>query len=238
VTLDALDRRRTLLQQLEQQAAALESARPAHLMDRHRRQALDLLTSAAARAAFDLGREPAAVRDRYGRDPFGSSVLLARRLAEAGVTCVTVPTEARGNGHWDTHDNNFNMLRHWLLPFLDRAVSALLDDLDQRGLLDSTLVLVTGDMGRTPRVNARAGRDHSPQGGFCRVLGGGVRAGHVHGASDRQGAYPRDFPVSPGDLCATVYHLVGLDPEMTVPDLTGRPVHVSHGGHPVRAVLA
>src|SRR5205823_14120151 len=113
-----------------------------------------LLMSANARGAFDLGRENSAVRDRYGRNLFGSSVLLARRLVEAGATYITIHTEARGNGHWDTHENNFNMLRHWLLPFLDRALSALLEDLDQRGLSETTLVLVTGDMGRTPRVNA------------------------------------------------------------------------------------
>ena len=169
---------------------------------------------------------------------FGQSLLLARRLVESGVTFVTIHTEARGNGHWDTHQNNFNMLRHWLLPFLDRAVSALLEDLDQRGLLQSTLLVVTGDMGRTPRINAKAGRDHWPQCGFCLLAGGGVREGMVHGASDRQGAYPIEHPVSPGDLVSTIYQLVGVDPELMVPDLTGRPIAVSQGGAPIRAVLA
>jgi arylsulfatase A-like enzyme len=130
------------------------------------------------------------------------------------------------------------MLRRWLLPYLDRAVSALLDDLWQRGLWDETLVLVTGDMGRTPRINAAAGRDHWPQCGLCLCAGGGIRQGHVHGRSDRSAAWPVEFPVTPGDLCATVYHLLGLDPEMMVPDQSGRPTHVSHGGRPIAGILA
>src|SRR5439155_11512088 len=142
------------------------------------------------------------------------------------------------NGHWDTHNNNFNMLRQWLLPFLDAAVSTLLEDLDDRDLLSSTLVLVTGDMGRTPRVNGAAGRDHWPQCGFCLLAGGGTKQGYVHGSSDGSAAFPKDHPVSPGDVAATVYHALGLDSEMTVPDQLGRPVHVCHGGRPVEAVLA
>jgi uncharacterized protein (DUF1501 family) len=130
------------------------------------------------------------------------------------------------------------MLRQWLLPFLDRTVSALVDDLAARGLLETTLVVVTGDMGRTPRVNAQAGRDHWPQCGFCLFAGGGTKAGHVHGATDKTAAYPKDQPVAEGDLVATIYHLLGVDPEATVPDQTGRPTHVSHGGRVVRGVLA
>ncbi|MBI3407326.1 MAG: DUF1501 domain-containing protein [Planctomycetes bacterium] len=238
VTLDALDRRRTLLDQINQAAARLDSSRPVSLMGARQRQAFDLLQSSSARSAFDLALEPVAVKERYGRDIFGSSVLLARRLVEAGVTFIAVHTEAKPNGHWDTHENNFNMLRHWLLPFLDRALSALFDDLWQRGLWDQTLIVVMGDMGRTPRINARAGRDHWPQCGFCLLAGGGIRTGHVHGRSDRGGGYPLEFPVTPGDICATIYHLIGVDPELTVPDQTGRPVHISQGGSPIRGVLA
>jgi Protein of unknown function (DUF1501) len=238
LTVDALDRRRTLLQQLDAQAARLESLPSIRMMSDRQRQAFDLLLSPSARGAFDLDREPLAARARYGPDVFGQSLLLARRLVESGVTFVTIHTEAKGNGHWDTHQNNFNMLWHWLLPFLDQAVSALLEDLDQRGLLQSTLLVVTGDMGRTPRINAGAGRDHWPQCGFCLLAGGGVREGMVHGASDRQGAYPIEHPVSPGDLVSTIYQLVGVDPELMVPDLTGRPIAVSQGGAPIRAVLA
>jgi arylsulfatase A-like enzyme len=123
------------------------------------------------------------------------------------------------------------------LPYLDRILSALFDDLQQRGLWDTTLVMVNGDMGRTPRINANAGRDHWPQCGFCLFAGGGVKQGYVHGRSDRQGGYPVEFPVTPGDLCATVYHLLGLDSHMMVPDQTGRPLHVAHGGEPIRGIL-
>jgi hypothetical protein len=238
VTVDALDRRRTLLAQVNQRLAQLESSRTLEVMDIRQRQAFDLLLNATARSAFDLSQEAAATRDRYGRDPFGSSTLLARRLVEAGVTFIAVHTEAKGNGHWDTHANNFNMLRHWLLPYLDRSVSALFEDLTQRGLWEQTLVLVTGDMGRTPRINRAAGRDHWPQCGFCLFAGGGTKTGHVHGKSDRSGAFPVEFPVTPGDIAATVYHLVAVNPEMTVPALTGRPVHITHGGMPIQGVLA
>jgi hypothetical protein len=238
LTADALDHRKTLLQQLDGQAARLDASGSAAQMSRRQRQAFDLLLSSKARSAFDLEKEPPGVRDRYGRDVFGSCVLLARRLVEAGVTFVTIHTEAKGPGHWDTHENNFNLLKHFLLPFLDRALAMLLEDLSDRGLLDSTLVVVMGDMGRTPRINGKAGRDHWPQCGFCLLAGGGVKSGHVHGASDKQGAYPHSNPVSPADLVATIYHLVGVNPEMTVPDLTGRPIAVNQGGSVIDGVLA
>jgi hypothetical protein len=238
MTLDMLDRRRTLLRQFDEQSTRFDTTPQFAVMAKRQREAFEVLTSPASRGAFDLGREPDRNRDRYGRDVFGASVLLARRLVEAGVTFVTVHTEARPSGHWDTHDNNFAMLREYLLPFLDRAVSALIDDLDARGLLESTLVVVMGDMGRTPRVNKRAGRDHWPQCGFALLAGGGTKRGHVHGSSDRTAAYPKDLPVTSGDLVATVYRLLGLDPEMTVPDLAARPNHVSHGGRPVEGVMA
>jgi hypothetical protein len=237
VTVDGLNRRRTLLEQVDEKARRLGSA-DMRLMSTRQRLAFQLLTSPAARRAFDLGREPAAVRDRYGRDTFGASVLLARRLVEAGVTFVTVHTEAKGPGHWDTHENNFNMLQHLLLPFLDQALTSLLEDLAERGLLKTTLVVVTGDMGRAPRVNAKAGRDHWPQCGFCLLAGGGVKEGAVYGTSDRIGAYPTEHPVSPGDLVATVYQQLGVDPDTTVPDQLGRPIGITHGGEPIRGVLA
>jgi hypothetical protein len=238
LTADALDRRRTLLQQLDKQEAKLDGSDMVDRMTRQQRQAFDLLLSSEAKSAFELSKEPPAVRDRYGRDVFGSCVLMARRLVEAGVTFVTIHTEAKGPGHWDTHENNFNLLKQFLLPFLDRSLSVLLEDLSDRGLLETTLVAVMGDMGRTPRVNSKAGRDHWPQCGFCLLAGGGVKSGFVHGVSDKQGAYPKDHPVTPGDLVATIYHLVGVDPEMTVPDLTGKPVPINQGGAVIEAVLA
>jgi hypothetical protein len=233
LTLDALNRRRSLVEQLEAQAAAIEAGAHASRRD----AAFNLLLSPKAKTAFDLEREPLKLRERYGRDLFGSSVLLARRLVEAGVTFVSIHTEAKPNGHWDTHENNFNMLRHVLLPFLDRSLSTLIDDLTERGLLDSTLVVVTGDMGRTPKVNGKAGRDHWPQCGFCLFAGGGTKPGVVHGATDKIAAFPTDHPVSAGDLVATMYHLVGVDPEGMVPDHTNRPQHISHGGKPVMGIL-
>jgi hypothetical protein len=230
LTLDALDRRRSLLEQIDQAATSVA-------FRKHREQAFDLLLSNRAREAFDIDREAPAVRDRYGRDLFGSSALMARRLVEAGSSFVMIHTEAKGNGHWDTHSNNFNMLKAWLLPFLDRAVSALVDDLEARGLLERVLVVVCGDMGRTPKVNANAGRDHWPQAGFCLMFGAGVRPGLVYGATDSHAMFPKDHPVSPGDLCATIYHLLGVDPESTVPDQTGRPTHISHGGSVIKGIL-
>jgi hypothetical protein len=237
LTLDALDRRRGVLAQLDDAARQSEKSAGAARLTRLQAEAFDMLLSGKAREAFDITREPPTLRDRYGRDLFGSSTLLARRLVESGVSYVAIHTEAKPNGHWDTHNNNFNMLKKLLLPFLDRAVSALIDDLDARGLLDTTLVVVTGDMGRTPRVNKQAGRDHWPQCGFCILAGGGTRPG-VIGTSDRQAAYPVDHPVSSGDLAATMYHLMGVDPEATVPDQTDRPVPISHGGKVVRQALA
>ncbi|MBA4188703.1 MAG: DUF1501 domain-containing protein [Planctomycetaceae bacterium] len=233
ITLDALNTRRSLVEQLDTHAAHFDASKLATRRD----AAFDLLLSPKAKSAFDLSREPLKLRERYGRDLFGSSVLLARRLVEAGVTFVTVHTEAKPNGHWDTHTNNFKMLQHLLLPFLDRAMSALIDDLTDRGLLDETLIVVTGDMGRAPKVNGTAGRDHWPQCGFCLFAGGGTKAGVVHGTTDKIAAFPTDHPVSAGDLVSTVYHLVGIDPEAMVPDHTNRPTHISHGGSPIRAVL-
>lgn len=237
LTLDALDRRKSLLGQLDSAAKKLDSSASQRL-DRQQKKAFELLLSEKARLAFDVSREPERVRDRYGRDLFGSSVLLSRRLVEAGVTFITVHTEAKPSGHWDTHSNNFKMLRHLLLPFLDRALSALLDDLEVRGLLDSTLVVVTGDMGRTPRVNKSAGRDHWPQCGFCLFAGAGIRPGTVLGVTDKQAGYPLEHAVSAGDLVSTIYELLGVDPEGTVPDHTNRPVHIGHGGKPIRKIMA
>src|SRR5690242_921911 len=139
-------------------------------------------------------------------------MLLARRLVEAGVTFITVNTESKGGGHWDSHEKNFSMLRDYNLPMLDRVYTALVEDLSQRGLLDSTLVVVMGEMGRSPRINGKAGRDHWPQCGFALFTGGGTRAGLVYGATDKQAGYPIDHPVTPGDVVATIYQLLGVDP--------------------------
>ena len=185
-------------------------------------------------------KSPTPVRDRYGRNLSGSSLLVARRLVEAGVTFISVHAEIFGaNGHsYDMHENNFGMLKDENLPILDMAYPALVQDLEERGLLDSTLVVVMGEMGRSPKVNAKAGRDHWPQCGFSLLTGGGVKSGTIYGATDKHAAYPSRDPVSPGDVVATIYHLLGIDPHMTVPDLTGRPIAIAHGGEPIWNVIA
>lgn len=238
LTLDALSQRQSLVTQLDQATHRMDGLAATNRIVENRAEAFELLTSPQARSAFDLSRESPRTRDRYGRDLFGQSVLLARRLVESGVSFVTVHTEAaQGNGHWDTHSNNFRMLKNILLPFLDAAVSALLDDLTERGLDRETVVVVQGDMGRAPRVNKSAGRDHWPKCGFCLIFGAGIQNGLVYGASDKIAAYPTDFPVSPGDIAATLYHLLGVDPEAMVPDNTNRPIHISHGGSVLSGIL-
>jgi uncharacterized protein (DUF1501 family) len=202
------------------------------------------LTSSPVRAAFDLEREDARLRDRYGRTLFGSSTLIARRLVEAGVRFVNVTWDIfwerfklQYDG-WDTHTRNFAILRDYNLPYLDLAYSALLEDLDSRGLLDETLVVVLSEMGRTPKINGNAGRDHWT---FCYAMlfaGAGIRGGTVYGASDAHAAYVKDRPVSTADVCATIYECLGIDPEMPVPDRAGRPVPVAHGGRPLREFMA
>ena len=203
--------------------------------DDHHRRAFDLVTSAQAWRAFDLSREPARLRDRYGRNAFGQALLLARRLVEAGVGLVTV-NWARDDAFWDTHANNFKSLKEKLLPPFDLGFSALLEDLDGRGLLGQTLVVCLGEFGRTPKINKDAGRDHWAACNSVVLAGGGVRPGQVHGASDRQAAYPASVPVSPDDLAATIYHALGIDPQTEVHDRLGRPWPLT-AGQVVRAVF-
>jgi hypothetical protein len=233
-----LDQRQRLLHQVD---ASLAQAAPVmERLDRVRQRALAMFTSGRARQAFDLGREPAWLRERYGRNLYGSSLLVARRLVEAGVPFVSVHQEIFSKyGHsYDMHENNFGMLRDFNLPLLDQCIPALIGDLDDRGLLDSTLVVVMGEMGRTPRVNGKAGRDHWPQCGFSLLFGGGIRAATVYGATDRIGAYPVSNPVSPADFVATIYHLLGIDPHLTVPDHLGRPIPIAHGGSAIHGVIS
>jgi hypothetical protein len=180
--------------------------------------------------AFSLESEPAALRDRYGRHRFGQSMLLARRLAEAGVPMVAVHfNEMTVCDGWDTHSQNFEGLRRELLPMLDQSLSALMDDLDQRGLADDVLIACWGEFGRTPKINGNAGRDHWGDCSTAFLAGGGIRGGQVLGASDRHGAFPRSRPVDPIDLQATVYHRMGLDAHQLMHDHLNRPLPISHG---------
>jgi Protein of unknown function (DUF1501) len=238
VTYDRFRQRTSLLDEVDRQAEHLERSLELNTMTHFQHKAIELLTSGRARAAFDLAAEPAQVRRTYGRSLFGTSLLIARRLVEVGVTFVGVTTESRGAGHWDSHEKNFSMLKTFNLPNLDQIASALIEDLNRTGLLETTLVVIMGEMGRAPRVNGRAGRDHWPRCGFALLLGGGTREGFVLGASDKLGAYVNDSPVSPGDLVATMYHLLGVDHRLSLPDLTGRPIPISHGGVPIQPILA
>jgi hypothetical protein len=229
-----LGNRRQLLDTMAQVAPALETTAATRYQDGFTRRAFELLASPASRNAFKLAGEPQAIRDAYGVNPYGESCLLARRLVEAGVPLITV--YSAGNRDWDTHGDNFNLLKNSLLPPTDRAVSTLLEDLENRGLLDETLVLWMGDMGRTPRINNGAGRDHWS---FCYSIlmaGAGVRGGQVFGSSDRSAAYPSTNPVSPQDIAASIYHYLGIDPRGHVTDQQGRPLAVSTG-EPLHALL-
>ncbi len=237
LTADRFERRWSLLQQFDQSLARVESTGAGERLNQYQQQAFALLSSSKTRAAFNIQSEPQEVRDLYGSHVWGSSMLMARRLVEAGSTFVTVNWEAENGNHWDLHGNNFGMLRS-LCPPLDQLVSAFVHDLEQRGLLESTLVVVMGEMGRSPKINRKAGRDHWPQCGFSLLFGGGTKRGVVIGETDQHAGYPIERPVSAGDMVATIYELLGIDPQMTVPGLDGRPIHISHGGTPVLEAIA
>jgi hypothetical protein len=242
--------RRQLLGNLDRQRRALEGQLDVAAMGAHYERAFALLASRGAAEAFDLGRESLAVRERYGLNTHGQAVLQARRLVEAGVPLVTVFWQNDGitnvSVYWDTHNRNFIDLKTRLCPPADQAFSALLEDLEQRGLLDETLVVWTGEMGRTPRVGqsvvggagaGRDGRDHWPHVFTTVLAGGGVRGGVVNGASDRYAAHPAANPTPPEDLAATIYHCLGVEPRTPLRDRLGRPMTLCEGS-PIRAVLA
>src|SRR5262245_10815284 len=203
-----------------------------------RARAYDLLTSQAMREAVRIDREPAKVRDAYGRNIYGQSVLLSRRLIEAGTRVACVSWAPDANATWDTHGNNFTKLKNELLPQLDAAFSTLLDDLADRGMLGRTLVVVMGDFGRTPKINGQGGgRDHW---NFCYSLvlaGGGVKGGYVHGASDKIGAKPSRNPVTPADVVATIYECLGVPHDLELRDRLARPFTLVPWGSPIREVI-
>jgi hypothetical protein len=228
VDVERVEDRRAILADLDRQSRLADRAGAVRAVDDYRARAIDLLTSPAARKAFELAEEKPAVRDRYGRTTYGQSVLLARRLVEAGTRFVCV-YYSRGISGWDTHKDGFNTLKGSRLPQTDQAVSALLEDLEARGLLGETLVFWTGDFGRTPRINKDAGRDHWPPCQTVLLAGGGVRGGCVYGASDPTGAYPKDRPCRPDDLTATLFHALGFDPETVIHDQLGRPTPIAAG---------
>jgi hypothetical protein len=224
--------RRSLLEQVDRQQAQLATLAASRRLSDQQRLAFSILSSGRIARAFEMDQEPAAVRDRYGRHAFGQSLLLARRLVQAGV-----PVVQANMGHvqnWDTHGDNFTRLRGSLLPPLDRGVAALLDDLETLGLLDETLVMLLGEFGRTPRISTvpgsrSPGRDHWAPCFFGLFAGAGVRGGQVIGRSDRIGAYPATTPYSPDDVGATVYHVLGIDSATEVRDRQARPVQLNRG---------
>ena len=229
-----LEDRRALLTRVNESVDLVERAGTMGRYDRQTQQAFDLLRSARAGNAFNLDREPATVRERYGRSPFGQSVLLARRLVEAGVSLVQVnwyrgPNEPSANPCWDSHAREAERLRTVLVPPMDQAFSALLEDLEQRGILEETLVVCTSEFGRTPRFNGRAGRDHWGYVFSAALAGGGIRGGQVYGVSDRIGGHPRDGRVLPEDLTATIFHCLGYAPETEIQDTLNRPLPISRG---------
>jgi len=255
---ERLDRRRSLLDVI---GSGLESTDAVDRLDVHYRKAYSLVTSPEAKRAFDLSQEPQAVRERYGLDlnndrkhearqfgglpHLGQCLLLTRRLIEAGVRLVTVCTGARYDQSWDTHRDHFPLLKQSILPMFDRAFSALLTDLHDRGLLSETLVVAMGEFGRTPKLGQitsgagadRGGRDHWPHCYTVLFAGAGVPAGSIFGASDAFAAYPARDPVTPQDIAATIYQILGLPPETTIQDPLGRP-HALSLGTPIRQVIA
>lgn len=243
ISSDRLSGRNGLLEQLNRQLPLIEKQAVIQNYDRLTQEALGVLISGAARRACALETEPANVRDRYGRGKWAQSVLLARRLIEAGVRMVFVnwPREpndlSSSNPLWDTHANNNPRMKDVLCPQFDLGFTALIEDLEQRGLLDETLVVAVGEMGRTPKFNGSGGRDHWGQVFSFVLAGAGIRTGQVYGASDKTGAYPATGMVQPSDLAATILHLLGIDQDAFFPDRFGRPHRVTDG-EPIRAVLA
>ena len=223
VSSERMDGRRALLANT---AGALTSPSWEQLQGR----ALDALGSAEAQGAFRIDREDPRTRDRYGRHIHGQCLLMARRLVQSGVRLVTVNWHDDGQSFWDTHGDNFNRLKNHLMPPSDRGFSALLEDLEARGMLDETLVVWVGEFGRAPKITvANAGREHWPRCYSAALAGGGISGGQIWGASDRWGAFPSRDPVSPDDLGATIFHAMGIDPATEIPDPLGRPMRINAG---------
>jgi hypothetical protein len=236
LTVDKLEDRRKLLRNFDEVRRVVDSTGAADAMDRFQRDAYELVTGAAARRAFDLNAEDPRLRDRYGRNGWGQSTLLARRLVEAGTTFATVHL-----GGWDHHwDLKEGMERY--LPMVDALVASLFQDLEERGLLERTLVVLCGEFSRTPRMNdglgkGKPGRDHWGNSMFCLLGGGGVKGGQIVGSTDRLGQAPKDRAVWPADIHATIYHVLGIDPAIQFLDRTGRPVAAADQTKPIAELV-
>lgn len=228
--------RQSLLERFDEQRRALDVASAVRTFDTYQHRALELLTASSVARAFELAAEPGEVREAYGRNSVGQSCLLARRLAEAGVPMISVHYCRRPPG-WDTHSNHFSSMKETLCPTIDTAFAALVTDLERRGLLDSTLVWVNCEFGRTPRVNNGAGRDHWPWAYSQILAGGGIAGGVCLGATDSIAAYPTRDPHDPSDIVATAYHLLGIPPDTVIHDQVGRP-HTLVNGTKIDGLLA
>jgi hypothetical protein len=247
VSYERLEQRRELQKLIDQQSRLLEVSATARGLDEYYDKALAMLHSERLRKAFDLSSEPAKLRDAYGRHTYGQSCLLARRLVEAGTKFVTVyfsgniGGQSTTEGGWDTHGFNntrmYPIIEKYHLPLTNQTLPTFLEDLDSRGLLDTTLVVWMGEFGRTPKINANISRDHWPDCYTVLLAGGGVKRGFVYGASDKQGAYPAENPVRPDDLAATIFYMLGIDPHTEVRGVGNRPVLIATG-NPVTGVLA
>jgi hypothetical protein len=244
LSVDRLQGRQRLSEEFGDRFRELEARGVLGNFPGQRRLAYDILTSREVREAFDISREEDRLRDRYGRTLFGASAVLARRLVERGVKFVNVSWDNFSKrfdvskASWDTHERNFPMLKETLLPNFDQTYSAFIEDLDNRGLLDQTLVVTMGEMGRTPKINDKGGRDHWTYCYSVLLAGAGIRQGMVYGASDSQAAFIKDKPVHIRDVVATIYELLDIDPEMHVLDRANRPVPIAHGGRAIREILA
>jgi hypothetical protein len=227
--------RNFLLKQMDAKFSAIESSTDMAAMDAFYQKAYDLLKSPAARKAFEIGAEKESLRERYGRTPVGQGALLARRLVESGVRFVTV---AKGWLNYDTHGDNFNIMKKALLPEFDRAFAGLLEDLHERGMLGTTLVIAMGEFGRTPKVNDAAGRDHHSKAWSIALAGAGIPGGRVLGATDQNGVQVTDLPVEPEDLLFTIYTILGVDPTREYQTPIGRPVKPVNGGHFIPGLLS
>jgi len=233
-TLQELENRARLLQGFDQGLKALDqSPTLGEGLDSFHKKAMDILRSDRTKGAFDLAQEKQATRERFGLDGFGQGVLLARRLVEAGVRFVTISL-----GGWDTHGKNFEALSKNLLPQVDRTLSALIEDLESRGLLDRTIVYCAGEFGRTPRINGNAGRDHWARSMAVLLAGGGFKRGYAHGSTDSQGMAPAKDACLPDDVSATLFHCLGIDPHQELKTSTGRPIQLFREGKVIEKLLA
>jgi hypothetical protein len=247
VSYERLSARRELQKMIDAQTRLMDYSASARGMDAYYEKALAMLHSEKLRKAFDLASEPAAIRDKFGRSTYGQSLILARRLVEAGTKFVTVyfsgniGGQSTTDGGWDTHGFNntrmYPIIEKYHLPITNLTLPLFLTDLDERGLLDTTLVIWMGEFGRTPRINSNASRDHWPDCYTVLLAGGGVKRGFIYGASDKNGAYPAENPVRPDDLAATMYYLLGIDPHSTVYGVGNRPLQIAEG-NPIMDVIA